>query len=183
MGDFTLVMSEEERAYLHQLVRSRIEAKLHKRRDETLPPPQGVLHEKLGAFVTLKKNGQLRGCIGNLTGTGPLYQTVGAMAEAAAFGDRRFPPVDLAESANLATEISVMGPVLPCPALDAVEIGRHGLIVRRGPNQGLLLPQVPVEWGWNRETFIAQTCRKAGFSPDVWKDEKTVWYWFEAFVI
>ena len=183
MEQFTLVMTDEERACLHTLVRARILAKLQEKKDETLLPPEGVLREKLGAFVTLKKGGQLRGCIGNLVGAGPLYGTVGAMAEAAAFGDRRFPPVTLAEYDALEVEISVMGPITPCPDATAVVIGRHGLIMRRGNRQGLLLPQVPVEWRWDRETFLAQTCRKAGLPLDAWREKETEIYWFEAFII
>lgn len=147
-------------------------------------PPPGVLHRSLGAFVTFKKNGHLRGCIGSLLGDGPLYLTVARMARAAAFEDPRFPPVTAAEVPELELDISVLGPLTRCPDPSLVRVGRHGLLVRQGFRSGVLLPQVPVEWGWDRETFLAQTCHKAGLPPDVWrdawKDGRTELYWFEA---
>ncbi|BFR49384.1 AmmeMemoRadiSam system protein A [Nitratidesulfovibrio sp. HK-II] len=147
-------------------------------------PPPGVLHRSLGAFVTFKKDGHLRGCIGSMVGDGPLYRTVARMARAAAFEDPRFPPVTAAEVPALELDISVLGPITRCADPAAVRIGRHGLLVRQGFRSGVLLPQVPVEWGWDRETFLAQTCRKAGLPPDAWRgawrDGHTELYWFEA---
>lgn len=147
-------------------------------------PPPGVLHCSLGAFVTFKKGGHLRGCIGSMVGDGPLYRTVARMARAAAFEDPRFPPVTAAEVPALELDISVLGPITRCADPAAVRIGRHGLLVRQGFRSGVLLPQVPVEWGWDRETFLAQTCRKAGLPPDAWRnawrDGHTELYWFEA---
>ncbi|MDR3045358.1 MAG: AmmeMemoRadiSam system protein A [Desulfovibrio sp.] len=147
-------------------------------------PPPGVLHRSLGAFVTFKKDGQLRGCIGSMVGDGPLYLTVARMARAAAFEDPRFPPVTAAEAPALELDISVLGPLTRCPDPSLVRVGRHGLLVRQGYHSGVLLPQVPVEWGWDRETFLAQTCRKAGLPPDAWRtawqDGRTELYWFEA---
>lgn len=147
-------------------------------------PPPGVLHRSLGAFVTFKKDGHLRGCIGSMVGDGPLYLTVARMARAAAFEDPRFPPVTAAEASALELDISVLGPLTRCPDPSLVRVGRHGLLVRQGYRSGVLLPQVPVEWGWDRETFLAQTCRKAGLPPDAWreawKDGRTELYWFEA---
>ena len=147
-------------------------------------PPPGVLHRSLGVFVTFKKDGHLRGCIGSMVGDGPLYRTVARMACAAAFEDPRFPPVTAAEVPALELDISVLGPITRCADPAAVRIGRHGLLVRQGFRSGVLLPQVPVEWGWDRETFLAQTCRKAGLPPDAWRnawrDGHTELYWFEA---
>ena len=183
---FQLAVTEEEKHYLHSLVRLRIDQVLHGGNAPLPEPPDagtGLLHAELGAFVTLTLNGNLRGCIGNLIGTGPLYRTVAAMAEAAAFNDSRFPPVTAAEAPQLETSISIMGPITPCPDPAGIIIGRHGLIIREGTYQGLLLPQVAVEWNWDRETFLAQTCHKAGLPQDAWKRPGVHLFWFEAEVV
>ncbi|MDL2209435.1 AmmeMemoRadiSam system protein A [Desulfovibrio sp. OttesenSCG-928-O18] len=183
MNEFELSLSPEEKLYLLDLVRSRIDLVL---RDQSVafpsPPPHGMLEEKFGAFVTLKRNGQLRGCIGRLLSEDPLFITVGDMAEAAAFHDSRFTPLTLEEFPSLEVEISVMGPITRCMDPTQIVVGRHGLIMRKGDRQGLLLPQVPVEWEWDRDTFLEQTCRKAGLPPDAWHDPDTEIYWFEALV-
>lgn len=206
-GAFRLELSADERAWLLDLARWAVLRQLAGDAGESgapdaLPgpddpdamgepdeadvpaPPPGVLHRSLGAFVTFKKDGHLRGCIGSMVGDGPLYRTVARMARAAAFEDPRFPPVTAAEVPALELDISVLGPITRCPDPAAVRIGRHGLLVRQGFRSGVLLPQVPVEWGWDRETFLAQTCRKAGLPPDAWRDAwrdgHTELYWFEA---
>lgn len=187
--DFTFQLSETEKKYLLDLVRLSIERCLQStyREDSLPPPPPGRLQDPLGAFVTLKKQGRLRGCIGRLVDSAPLFLTTSRMALAAAFHDHRFPPLTAEELADLDYEVSVMGPITPCREPERVEVGRHGLIMKRGDRQGLLLPQVPVEWKWGREEFLAQTCVKAGLPPQVWqkswKEEGTELYWFEAVVI
>lgn len=184
MDDFTLSLTHEERQYLIDTVRSRIDLALHDHRVGAMPPPPpGVLNEKLGAFVSLKRHGRLRGCIGRLVGTDSLYLTVGDMAEAAAFHDSRFPPLTLPEFQDTEIEISVMGPITRCTDPSKIVIGKHGLIMRKESRQGLLLPQVPVEWEWDRETFLAQACRKAGLPPDAWHEPDTEIYWFEAYIL
>ena len=180
---FRLSLSDEECRYLLDAVRARIDFVLREQKVETLLPPPGILHEKYGAFVTLKRNGQLRGCIGRIVGRDPLYVTVGEMAEAAAFHDSRFPPLLLSEFNNLEVEVSVIGPITRCEDPSQVEVGRHGLVMRKEGHQGLLLPQVPVEWEWDRETFLDQTCRKAGLPADAWQYPDTEIYWFEALVL
>ncbi|MBU1040925.1 MAG: AmmeMemoRadiSam system protein A [Proteobacteria bacterium] len=183
MDSFHLSLSAEEQSYLKDLVRLAIASQLTGRGPATPPEPATeLLKSELGAFVTLKRGGNLRGCIGNLVGRGPLYQTVWNMALAAAFQDPRFNPLTVAEMDGLELEISIMGPLEPCPDPQRVKIGRHGLIMRRGGNQGLLLPQVPVEWGWDREQFLAQTCRKAGLPANAWREPETEIFWFEAVV-
>lgn len=184
--DFRLDLNREEKSYLHALVRQTIAAKLGiPGEDAQKPhlPESDILKWELGAFVTLNEDGRLRGCIGSLVGRGPLYKTVAAMAVAAAFEDPRFPPLKAEEFPAVQEEISIMGPITPCPDLEAITIGRHGLIAAGHGRQGLLLPQVPVEWGWDRETFLAQTCRKAGLPADAWKKPGTQIHWFEAVVI
>ncbi len=183
MDAFALPLSLEERQCLHDIAHARIDRILRDKDEGEVIPPPGVLHEKFGAFVTLKRHGQLRGCIGCLVGTGPLHATVADMAEAAAFRDSRFPPLTLTEFPDIETEISIMGPITRCEDPSLVRVGRHGLIMRRGNRQGLLLPQVPVEWEWDRDTFLDQTCHKAGLPPDAWHDPDTEIYWFEAFIV
>lgn len=188
-GNFQLVLSGEERRYLLSLARLAVERSLagDLSEDELPPPPGATLQSELGAFVTLRRSGSLRGCIGHIAGDGPLYRTVARMAAAAAFEDPRFPPVSPAEAGGLEYEVSVLGPVEPCRAPEKIVIGRHGLILRRGARQGLLLPQVPLEWGWDPPTFLRQTCLKANLPPEEWKnawrpDSQTRLYWFEAVI-
>jgi hypothetical protein len=135
---------------------------------------------KRGAFVTIHKNGALRGCIGHVVGDLPLSEVIPQMAVAAATQDPRFPRVLPSEVAELELEMSVLTPPRPVKDPEAVEVGRHGLIVRRGINSGLLLPQVATQQGWNREQFLAYTCIKAGLRPDAFRMAGTVIESFEA---
>ncbi len=140
-----------------------------------------VAPEARGAFVTLKTdNGDLRGCIGTIYPVGPLDETIVRMAVAAAVEDPRFPTVVLPELQNLKIELSALTVPERVPDLDAIKVGRHGLIVTRGFQKGLLLPQVAPEWGWDRVTFLNHTCMKAGLPPNSWKSPDTTIEWFEA---
>ena len=123
-----------------------------------------------GAFVTLTRDGQLRGCIGTLECRRPLAEEIARVAVSAAREDPRFDPVRPAELDDLDVEVSVLGPLEEIDPRDpgAIEIGRHGLVVEQGRRRGLLLPQVAIEWGWDREAFLAQTCKKAGLPADCW---------------
>lgn len=140
------------------------------------PPPEvpggEVFLKRGGAFVTLKKGGMLRGCIGHFAGLGTLGETVRAMAREAALGDPRFNPVETFELEQLNIEISVLSPMRGIEPEEVVP-GLHGLYVRRGPRAGTLLPQVAREEGWDRETFLAHTCLKAGLPPMAWLDRET----------
>lgn len=185
--DFKLALTGEEQKYLLGLARLSIVKALNGRFSESdLPPPLSpVLEMELGAFVTLKKKGSLRGCIGRIVGDAPLYLTVSRMAQAAAFNDHRFPPLSISEEGSLEYEVSVLGPVEPCLDSEKIILGKHGLIMRKGEQQGLLLPQVPLEWGWDREAFLRNTCKKAYLPPEewrkAWKDgSDTQLYWFES---
>jgi len=133
------------------------------------PVKSGILQEKRGAFVTLTVGGDLRGCIGYPLPVKPLDETIIEMAVAAASQDTRFEPLAADEMKKLKIEISVLG--LPEPIGDParVEVGRHGIIVSKGFSKGLLLPQVPVEHRWDRETYLSHGCLKAGLPPDEWK--------------
>jgi AmmeMemoRadiSam system protein A len=138
------------------------------------------LREKRGAFVTLKKHGELRGCIGHIIGDRPLAETVATMAVAAAFEDPRFPPVKEEELKDLDIEISVLTPLRRINNVEEIQVGLHGIILQQGGHSGLLLPQVATEYGWDRNTFLEYTCRKAGLPPDAWKDERTTIHVFSA---
>ena len=131
----------------------------------------GPFPEASGAFVTLKRDGQLRGCIGTLECRRPLAEEVARVAVSAAREDPRFDPVRPAELDDLDVEVSVLGPLEEIDPRDpgAIEIGRHGLVVEQGRRRGLLLPQVATEWGWDREAFLAHTCAKAGLPADCWQ--------------
>jgi AmmeMemoRadiSam system protein A len=122
-----------------------------------------------GAFVTIRKKGQLRGCIGYPEPERPLLDVVEHCAVSAAISDPRFPPLTAAEWDDVDLELSVLGPIEPVDHISEVVIGRDGLIVEFGRRRGLLLPQVAVEWKWNAEEFAAQTCIKAGLPPDAWQ--------------
>lgn len=124
-----------------------------------------------GAFVTLKKHGELRGCIGTLECRRGLAEEVARVAVSAALEDPRFSPVSPAELDDLDIEVSVLGPLEPIDPADpsAIEIGRHGLVVELGARRGLLLPQVATEWQMDRDTFLAHTCAKAGLPADCWR--------------
>jgi uncharacterized protein len=158
--------SREERGLLLRLAHRAIEASLVGRRlDLTAPSPH--LAETRGAFTTLHLHGRLRGCIGYVVPTHSLYRTVAETALAAAFDDPRFPPVTPDEAPDLMIEISVLSPLQPVRPEEVV-VGVHGLVVTKGAHRGLLLPQVPVEWRWNREMFLSQTCLKAGLPAAAW---------------
>lgn len=118
-----------------------------------------------GIFTTLYLRGGLRGCVGYAMPVAPLYRAVADTARAAAFDDSRFQPVSQDEASQLAVSLSVLSLVFPVRP-EEVEVGKHGLLISLGSHRGLLLPQVPLEYGWDRETFLAQTCRKAGLPAD-----------------
>jgi hypothetical protein len=125
--------------------------------------------EKQGVFVTLKLDGELRGCIGYPLPHKPLAEAVVEMAVAAASQDYRFDPLSAGELARTELEISVLGLPEPVERPEEVEVGRHGIIVSKGYSRGLLLPQVPLEHGWDREAYLRNGCLKAGLGPDEWK--------------
>lgn len=141
--------------------------------------PCDVLSRLAGAFVSLHKQGQLRGCIGHVEADEPLARVVPRCAVAAATADPRFPPVAPDELCHISIELSLLGALESIATSVDVEVGRHGLVVEKGWNRGLLLPQVATEWNWDRERFIAETCRKAGLPPDAWTRGATLWR-FEA---
>jgi AmmeMemoRadiSam system protein A len=134
-----------------------------------------------GIFVTLTIDGELRGCIGYVEGVKPIREAVKEMACEAAFHDPRFRPLRKDEFSRIMLEISILTPLEEVKDLKSIEVGRHGLVMQRGFHRGLLLPQVAVEYGWGREEFLNQTCRKAGMEPYCWENGAKV-FCFEAFV-
>jgi AmmeMemoRadiSam system protein A len=167
MKDFPDEYSGEERRWLlrlaHASIRAAVSGDLLRRAEAT-----AHLREPRGAFTTLHEDGKLRGCVGMVAAVKPLDETICEMARAAAMEDTRFSPVTEAELGRLALEISVLSPMIEIAPKEVV-VGRHGLMVSYGNHRGLLLPQVALEWGWDRETFLAQSCRKAGLAADSWK--------------
>ena len=140
-----------------------------------------VLNEEMGAFVTLHKDGRLRGCIGNIVGKGPFYLTVRDMAVEAATGDPRFPKVTFEEMDDIDIEISALSPLKKIDDPETIEMGRHGVIVRKGSTSGVYLPQVATETGWTREEFMNSLCgEKAGMPADSWKKRECDIYVFTA---
>jgi AmmeMemoRadiSam system protein A len=169
-----LGITAEEKQTLRQVVHETIEAVVHGGPIPRFTARGGNLAEHRGAFVTLEKNGQLRGCIGHIVADEPLISIVAQMAGAAALEDPRFPPVRPEELPDITFDISVLTPIRKLDRVEDIVIGRDGLIVSHGWARGLLLPQVAAEYGWDRETFLAQTCRKAGLPSDAWRHPETV---------
>jgi AmmeMemoRadiSam system protein A len=164
--------SAEERKLLLRYAHESIRARFLGRTFEP-PAPSPHLAEQRGAFTTLHVAGKLRGCIGYIIAANPLYLAVIETASSAAFEDPRFVPVRETELPLLQIEISVLSPIAPIAAKE-VEVGRHGLVISHHGHRGLLLPQVPLEWGWDRERLLAETCRKAGLPADAWQRGATI---------
>ena len=168
------MLSQEQRKTLLRIARESIASALEgKRPDLHQFPVDETLRQPAGAFVTLNdEHGDLRGCIGSIHPVAPLYQAVSSSAISAAMRDPRFYPVKREELPALHLEVSVMGPIV-VTKVDDIEVGRDGLIISRGQYAGLLLPQVATEYGWDRETFLSQTCVKAGLPPSAWRSPET----------
>jgi len=135
-------------------------------------PTEGILGERRGVFVTLRNDSRLRGCIGVVEADTPLGDSVARCAAGAALQDPRFAPMRAADLSHLQIEISLLSQPQPID-INAIEIGRHGLIVSSGEHRGLLLPQVAVEHNLDREQFLSETCRKAHLLRDAWRDART----------
>lgn len=162
------LLSESDQQFLLRLARQAVEESVRQHPLPGVDAPDGPLRENCGAFVSLHKSGRLRGCIGYIESLKPLYQTVCECAQAAALRDPRFDPVEPEELPCLHIEVSVLSPMEEIRP-EEVEVGRHGLLISRGFQRGLLLPQVAVEWKWDRQKFLAETCLKAGLAADDWK--------------
>ena len=176
-------LTEQEKSELLALARKSAEyaVQTHKAYE---PPASAseTLNREYGAFVTLTEGGMLRGCIGYTSAVKPLYITVRDTASYAALRDPRFRPVSVAELSQLQYEISVLSPLRRMTDIQQIKVGEHGLLMKNGEYEGLLLPQVPVEQKWDRQKFLEQTCVKAGMRSECWKDEDTDIFMFTAVV-
>jgi len=166
----TDLLDKKEQQFLLSLARRTIEHYLKTGEPPTIETVENKkLQEKRGAFVTLKVEDQLRGCIGYPLPIKPLYETVIDMAIAASTQDYRFAPLAPEELPRTRIEISVLSLPRPVKDISDIEVGKHGIIVSKGYHKGLLLPQVPLEYDWDRETFLGHGCLKAGLDEDEWK--------------
>ncbi len=173
-------LTKEQKRFLIGVARKSVESAVKGISEKPPFTDDPVLNESRGAFVTLKKNGELRGCIGYVVPIKPLYLAIWDVAKEAAINDPRFPPVTEDELEYLSYEISVLTPLYRVHSHDEIRVGRDGLLMKKGLYSGLLLPQVPVEEGWNLKEFLAYTCLKAGLAPDCYKDPLVEIYRFEA---
>jgi AmmeMemoRadiSam system protein A len=170
--------SDDRRVLLDLARRAIVEAVCHNRQPDS-PPLNGALAERAATFVTLRLRGRLRGCIGQMEADAPLAESVARSAICAAREDPRFPAVDSAEVDELEIEISVLSPLaLTAPA--EIQIGIHGLVIARGANRGVLLPQVATGHKFSREQFLEATCEKAGLARTAWREPGTSVYAFTA---
>ena len=173
-------LNQKEKEELLRIARTTIEKKV---KGEAIPKfhtDSQILKETRGAFVTINKNGNLRGCIGTFVADKPLYEVVEEMAISAATRDPRFPAVNESELDKLELEISVLTPLRKIDNVEEIEVGKHGIYIIKGYNRGVLLPQVATEYGWDRITFLEHTCNKAMLPKNAWKEDDTQIYIFSA---
>jgi len=179
----TYSLTGPEREALLKIARSSTESAVREKKLYEAPAPLlPALTEERGAFVTLTEHGQLRGCIGYTAPATPLYLTVRDVAAFAAERDPRFNPVSPTELDKLEYEISVLSPMRRVTDIGQIQVGQHGLLMRNDEHEGLLLPQVPGEFGWDRGAFLAATCEKAGMEKNCWQSEDTDIFMFTALV-
>ncbi|MBN2516668.1 MAG: AmmeMemoRadiSam system protein B [Deltaproteobacteria bacterium] len=175
-----LGLSAQDKDKLLEIARKSIECKLAGTDIPDFSFVSDMLKEKRGAFVTLKKQGMLRGCIGSFEPRGSLCETVEEVAQSAAFSDPRFPSVRAEELKDLTIEISALTPLRKIKNIDEIEVGKHGIYIVRGLYRGVLLPQVATDHKWDKITFLEETCHKAGLPSHAWKDKETDIYIFSA---
>lgn len=178
-------LTDDEKRYLLKLARATIASEWDSGAKSLIKPPEAssnALSAYCGAFVTLHEDGALRGCIGNMIGRRPLEETVRSMARAAAFEDPRFPPLERGELERCVMEISVLSPLSLCPDPESVVVGTHGLYLMLHGRAGVLLPQVPVEQGWDRQEYLDYICVKAGLPPKSYAASDAELYTFTAVV-
>ncbi|HXH24595.1 MAG TPA: AmmeMemoRadiSam system protein A [Vicinamibacterales bacterium] len=175
------MLTVDEQAELLELARRALRARVLGETSPALDRLDGGLAAPCGAFVSLHRGDELRGCLGRLTPDWPLARVVAHLAAIVADSDPRFGPVGPDELDELDIEISVLTPEREIASIDEIDIGRHGVVVERGRARGVLLPQVAVEHGWDAQAFVEQACLKAGLPADGWRRGARV-YVFEAAV-
>ncbi|MBN1517318.1 AmmeMemoRadiSam system protein A [Candidatus Sumerlaeota bacterium] len=168
-----LELTQEEQAALLALARRTIEAetsggRLEDALEDFAPSP--AMRMILPCFVTLRKHGELRGCIGGLSANEPLYENVAWMAQRAAFFDPRFGPVQAEETPELTIEISVLSAPHAVESYEDVKLGQHGVVLEKGPCRAVYLPDVAEQFGWDREAMLSHLARKAGLPRDGWRE-------------
>ena len=174
-------LNQRQKKRLLEIARKTVDAYVSSGEKLEFSEDDQLLLKHMGAFVTIHKQGKLRGCIGNIIGRQPLYLTVRDMAIQASSGDLRFIPVSVEELKDIDIEISVLTEPKKVESADEIEMGTHGVIVKRGNVSGVFLPQVATETGWTREEFLSNLCeRKARLDPLAWKDKNTELYKFSA---
>ena len=176
-------ISAADQEVLFRVARESLEAHLKGEKAALPQATSQTLSQPSGVFVTLHRGGRLRGCIGYLEAMKPLLAAVQEMAVGAAFQDPRFPPLRQDELADLDVEISVLSPMCQIKHIEEIQVGRDGIYLERDPCRGLLLPQVATEYGWDRTTFLKQTCVKSGLPPDAWEDPATRIFIFSAKIL
>jgi AmmeMemoRadiSam system protein A len=175
------MLNDIQKKRLLQIARESVTSYVKDGKRKSFTEKDVVLNQELSAFVTLHEFGELRGCIGNMVGQGPLYQTVADMAIEAATGDPRFPTLSPDELNKIDIEISVLSPMRKVASPEEIKIPGHGVLVRNASGGGVYLPQVAIESGWNKEEFMTSLCgQKAGIAPDAWKKSGTDIYVFTA---
>ena len=162
-------LSPEQQIELLRIARQSMTARVAMASQPAARTQDPELRRKSGAFVTIKRGNELRGCVGLVEPRMTLVDAVAHAAAAAATEDARFEPVAERELPELRLEVSVLSPLEPVADPEQIEVGKHGLMVIDGPYRGLLLPQVALEWGWDREQFLEHTCLKAGLPRDAWR--------------
>jgi AmmeMemoRadiSam system protein A len=173
-------LTDDDKQLLLGLARKSIECAVNGQSPPDIPGHSETLDVPCGAFVTLTKNGDLRGCIGFIEATLPLIETIRDVAPRSALEDPRFASVEPEEIDDLEIEISALSPLQQITDINEIVLGKHGIIMQQGYSRGLLLPQVATEYRWDLDTFLRQTARKAGLPPDAWRDTRTKIFIFSA---
>jgi len=180
-GDFVeKELNAKEQKILLNIARQAIIDQIQTGRYEVEPREEKSLNSRSGCFVSIKQNGKLRGCIGNFQSELPLFSEVAEMAVSSATKDPRFYPMLVEDLKDFMLEISVLSPLEKIEETDEIEVGKHGIYLEKSFHRGVLLPQVAAEHGWDRKTFLMQTCIKAGLPTDAWQTEDAEIYIFSA---
>ncbi len=167
----TELLSKKEQKDLLKIARDTIVDYVTNRTVPTITTASPGLNLHSGCFVTIKQQGELRGCIGNFVSDQPLYLLVQEMAVSAATRDPRFYPMKQDDLADFTIDISVLSPLAKVASVEEIQVGVHGIYIVKGSYRGVLLPQVATEYGWNRDQFLQHTCIKAGLPEDAWQGE------------
>jgi AmmeMemoRadiSam system protein A len=167
-------LNDSDQQHLLKVARESVHACLNGQPSSLQKAASGVLSEVHGAFVSIHKQNELRGCIGNVHPVNTLMATVAECAVSAAIADPRFAPMTMDELPHVGFEISVLSAMERVIDVKSIEVGRDGLYISKRSSRGLLLPQVAISYGWDREHFLAEACRKAGLRDDAWKQDATI---------